>query len=87
MKNLAFWMKLKTPMKFWHFVFYHSKVVGILYFAFHEELNTALVIKLVYDYTLVSLPKNFFYLFFYFTFFLLLRNDNHKESDIFCLLV
>jgi hypothetical protein len=41
MKNLAFWMELNTPKK-WYFAFYHSKVVGILHFVFHEKLlNTA----------------------------------------------
>jgi hypothetical protein len=43
MKNLVFWMELNTPMKILAFVFHHFKVVSILHFVFHEELNTVLI--------------------------------------------
>jgi hypothetical protein len=40
MKNLAFWMKLNTPMKILAFCI--SSFQNSWHFAFHEELNTAL---------------------------------------------
>jgi hypothetical protein len=39
MKNFAFWMELNTPIKNLACIS-HSKVVGILYFTFHGEVNT-----------------------------------------------
>jgi hypothetical protein len=41
MKNLAFWMKLNTPIKI--LAFYISSFQSSWYFAFHEELNTTLI--------------------------------------------
>jgi hypothetical protein len=43
MKKLAFWMELNTPMKILAFCISSFEVVGILHFAFHGELNIALV--------------------------------------------
>jgi hypothetical protein len=42
MKNLPFWMELNTPMKILAFCISSFKVVDILHFAFHGELNTPL---------------------------------------------
>jgi hypothetical protein len=41
MKNLVFWMKLNTPMKILAFCI--SSFQSSWHFAFHEELNTAIV--------------------------------------------
>jgi hypothetical protein len=42
MKNLAFWMELNTPIKILAFCILSFQ--SSWYFAFHEELNTALLI-------------------------------------------
>jgi hypothetical protein len=43
MKNLTFWMELNTPMKI--LVFCISSFQSSWHFAFHGELNTALLKK------------------------------------------
>jgi hypothetical protein len=50
MKNLAFWMKLNTPMKILAFCI--SSFQSSWHFTFHEEVNTALILHACIKYSI-----------------------------------